>query len=609
MTDDEKLEIVNRVISAIRTNAKTIPQLTSVLTASDTDYIELSGGKKISYKSLFEAISADVNNNLGDVSGSTFSSVSGVAFTEDSGIPKLSITTAEQVVSANVPIASSFKSGFMTTTDKRNLSTAKATAKAAKDVTDTKGQAGGLAPLDATGHVSSKYIPDIFRDVRGYIANVNNVVVQGGSSATSTYPASHPRAAVVYDTTRKRFLLAVANKPTDGAWKTPLVEQIVDEGYGELEPSGPNKVVKPSTGDLQEFDHKDLDADLGELVESGNDNDNDDTYSAEDLWTFNSSGQLKLDVEKFTFYTNWKDASEYGTDSSTGRIPGSKLFVNVNNNTIYRQFNNELQPVGGRYTNGAGDEGFDTIIEVAPESITNQLPNDMPALKVNTNYGKIKALLFGSVIKLDAQGYFIPDIIDTGVYDSAKTYRKNAWNSDYTQYVTDDCWYKGCRWRCLYDGLAGVAPGYGVKVPNTVIQAWMFISGDPEFHADFEEQALVYNEGNLSNFGATLTIKARKYNQDVLDYISASNITWGRESYNANGTRRTASDAAWQPTTEYGNKRLVISGDDFNYDGTSISKIIFWARVKLDDEDEVTIGRIYTNSSVTQYNTYNSDLQ
>ena len=52
MTTEEKQEIINAVLSAIRTNSKTITQLTRVTEMSDDDYIELSGGRRVAYPVL-----------------------------------------------------------------------------------------------------------------------------------------------------------------------------------------------------------------------------------------------------------------------------------------------------------------------------------------------------------------------------------------------------------------------------------------------------------------------------------------------------------------------------------------------------------------------------
>lgn len=135
----------------------------------------------------------------------------------------------------------------------------------------------------------------------------------------------------------------------------------------------------------------------------------------------------------------------------------------------------------------------------------------------------------------------------------------------------------------MTDGITGVAPGYGII-------GWAFVSGNPEFRADFAEKSIFYNESEIQEFGATLTLTATLYNQDVLGFIPASNIEWGRESYDEHGALRAASDAAWQPTTDMGNKRLLLTATDLGYDGTPISRIIFWARVALDESNVQIIG-------------------
>ena len=53
MTSEEKQEIINAVLAALRTNSKTIGQLTPVSEMSNTDFLELNGGRKVSYGVLF----------------------------------------------------------------------------------------------------------------------------------------------------------------------------------------------------------------------------------------------------------------------------------------------------------------------------------------------------------------------------------------------------------------------------------------------------------------------------------------------------------------------------------------------------------------------------
>ena len=52
MTNEELQEIVAAVLQALATNSKTIEQLTAVAQMSDSDYLELDGGRKVSYATL-----------------------------------------------------------------------------------------------------------------------------------------------------------------------------------------------------------------------------------------------------------------------------------------------------------------------------------------------------------------------------------------------------------------------------------------------------------------------------------------------------------------------------------------------------------------------------
>lgn len=56
MTDTELQEVVAAVIEALKTNGKTIAQLTAVTTMTDGDYIELNGGRKVAYSVLYNQL-------------------------------------------------------------------------------------------------------------------------------------------------------------------------------------------------------------------------------------------------------------------------------------------------------------------------------------------------------------------------------------------------------------------------------------------------------------------------------------------------------------------------------------------------------------------------
>ena len=53
MTNEELQQCVTAVLSALKTNSKTIAQLTAANSVSDSDYVELNGGRKVSLAVLF----------------------------------------------------------------------------------------------------------------------------------------------------------------------------------------------------------------------------------------------------------------------------------------------------------------------------------------------------------------------------------------------------------------------------------------------------------------------------------------------------------------------------------------------------------------------------
>lgn len=52
MTESDKQVIIDAVISALRTNSQTINQLTPVVSLSESDYFEVSEGRRISFSAL-----------------------------------------------------------------------------------------------------------------------------------------------------------------------------------------------------------------------------------------------------------------------------------------------------------------------------------------------------------------------------------------------------------------------------------------------------------------------------------------------------------------------------------------------------------------------------
>lgn len=130
LTQDQQT-IFDAVITALRTNSKTIDQLTPQASLADSDYFELNGGRKVSYatmKSMFAALSdADIVNLNQAITNAKLKGVS-IALTATGAT--LTVQSEEKSVSCAIPMAvynsaadGEKKAGLMSAEDKYKLDT------------------------------------------------------------------------------------------------------------------------------------------------------------------------------------------------------------------------------------------------------------------------------------------------------------------------------------------------------------------------------------------------------------------------------------------------------------------------------------------------------
>lgn len=123
MTEQELQSVINAVLSSIKTNSRSIGQLTGVQTLSDNDCFEVAGGRKIAYSVLrdliFAAVKAKLENMQTDIANSVLQSVS---FDAKSSTATLTIKQkGYDAITVSVPIATDSQSGIMTAADKNKL--------------------------------------------------------------------------------------------------------------------------------------------------------------------------------------------------------------------------------------------------------------------------------------------------------------------------------------------------------------------------------------------------------------------------------------------------------------------------------------------------------
>ena len=137
MTEQEKQEIISAVLSAIRTNSKTIAQLSPVTALTDEDSFEINGGRRVTFKvlrDLIEAMSSQDTSGLASLINAKELASASVVASDDGATVTLRVTNAGgTTVSCTMPIATTTKAGIITAADKTKIETAYAKAGQALD--------------------------------------------------------------------------------------------------------------------------------------------------------------------------------------------------------------------------------------------------------------------------------------------------------------------------------------------------------------------------------------------------------------------------------------------------------------------------------------------
>lgn len=133
MTEQELQTCVNSVLSALRSNSRTIDQLTAVETLGDADYFEISGGKKVAF-SVLSALIGEMNSVEQDSLKSLIEKnvLKAVRFDVTESTAKLEVSSVGKSITAIVPVATSTQAGIITAADKLKIENALSSASLAQ---------------------------------------------------------------------------------------------------------------------------------------------------------------------------------------------------------------------------------------------------------------------------------------------------------------------------------------------------------------------------------------------------------------------------------------------------------------------------------------------
>ena len=511
----EQQVIFDAVIASLRTNSKTIEQLTPQTSLGSNDWFELNGGRKVSYtvlRDLIASMSSSDQDSLRTLIGKNV--LKSVSFDVGESTATLTIKSAGTTISCNVPVATSAKAGIITALDKVKIQTAydngqtaiskanaaqdtantarteaaaaqstanaansaaaaaQSTANAAKAVTDTKGQPGGLATLDSGGKVPASQLPGYVDDVVEFNAMVSGVTPQ---MASSNHKSTDSGCMVVYDTEKNRFLLAVAKRTIDTAenWGTVIrsVRTLKAQNAGDI---APQTTVSGNLGSKYQ---------LGEL--------------AGEFWQIeDTTGEAVIIVGQFTYYSNWLDADKFGeTATIDGRTPDSgKIYTCTSSNKTYRWSGSELVTIGSDLALGhtastafPGDEG--AILQ----SIARDLENQILGVKILPFDG----IWDGTVTAPTSGIYYCPNDEDGAGFRcfGNSTFEQNGWyeeiyNSDMT--ANPDNIYR-CETELFHIVDGKMMPLSGSAVGNTFNATVEIPLPTGEYYSDIKAETQTHN--------------------------------------------------------------------------------------------------------------------
>lgn len=170
MTESEKHVIIDAVLSALRTNSRTIGQLTPVSSLSPSDQIEISGGRRVSYATLAELISSLSDPEFAAIREAIDRmEILSVSVTAADDAATLSVKCKDKTISCPLPIVTASQSGILTAYDKRMIDATGDTAKSALEIAQKTRDA-----LDALVGENASEAIDNFREVLSFLEGVSD---------------------------------------------------------------------------------------------------------------------------------------------------------------------------------------------------------------------------------------------------------------------------------------------------------------------------------------------------------------------------------------------------------------------------------------------------
>ena len=174
LTQDQQA-IFDAVISALRTNSKTIEQMTPQTTLGANDWFEVSGGKKVSYTVLASLIKALLSEDTSAMQTAISNNeLQSVSVTSGNNSATLTVKSKGKTVTCSVPVARMGGAGFITGEQSQNLDAANK-----RDNTFPVETVNALKPGSS---LADGYLGDTINEVETSIREIEHTLGIGASS-------------------------------------------------------------------------------------------------------------------------------------------------------------------------------------------------------------------------------------------------------------------------------------------------------------------------------------------------------------------------------------------------------------------------------------------
>ena len=361
LTQDDKQSIINAVLSAVRTNSKSIDQLSLATRLTDADMFEINGGRRVSFKVISDLINEIMTSKTNEIKETLDGkSLKSVEITATSTSATITITSNDnKSIKATIPVATTSRVGLITPADKETLTEV-------RDILDDA--PNGIPVLGDDHKILATYLPakNVVEFV-GFVSGSYKVEMEAARLSSTS-----EGCGVLYDAAKNIFVLR------DGSGKF-YINWADRENYSDVmgTPEGGRLYVDSRSNKIYRWDGTNLITISGGNTEGGESavvtfagvanipamGIQDGTARGEVRVYFTSSLNTFVGATgagpQTEYFREWKGSENYLT---AGAPRTDRLFFSPSSHTLYIWDSRELREIGARSDDNTSGDGHTSCI-------------------------------------------------------------------------------------------------------------------------------------------------------------------------------------------------------------------------------------------------------